>query len=172
MRIKEKTLYRGKIIDLKKVKIQLNKKKIEKEIACFHLPKSVGILPLIDKDKVVLVKQYRAGAKREMWEIPAGFLKKNEKPEIGARRELKEETGFEARKLKKIAEFYLSPGYLREYMYLFKATSLKNGKQLLGKDEIINKVKIFSQKEAAKMIKNKRIIDAKTILAIFSFKKN
>jgi ADP-ribose pyrophosphatase len=170
MKIKEKFLYKGKIIDLKKVEAKIGKKKIEKEIACLHLPRSVGILPLIRKDKIVLIKNYRLAAKKEMWEIPAGFLKKNEKPEIGAKRELKEETGFLAKRLKRICQFYFSPGYLREYMIVFKAEKLEKGKQNLEEGEMIKKVKIFSQKEVLKMIKNKKIEDAKTIIAILLWK--
>ena len=166
MKIKEKFLYKGKIIDLKKVEAKIGKKKIEKEIACLHLPRSVGILPLIGKDKIVLIKNYRLAARKEMWEIPAGFLKKNEKPEIGAKRELKEETGFLAKKLKRICQFYFSPGYFREEMILFKAEKLEKGRQQLEEDEMIKKVKIFNQKEVLKMIKQRKIDDAKTILAI------
>jgi len=143
-KIREKVLYKGKILDLRKVEIKSGKEKIEKEIASFHFPLSVGILPVIEKNKIILIKQYRTAAKRELWEIPAGFLKKNEKPKAGAKRELKEETGFSAKKLEKIAEFYFSPGYLRECMYLFRATGLKKGKQMLDEGEMIKEVKIFS----------------------------
>jgi len=166
MRIKKiKRIYKGEEVSLRLVEAKFNEREIKKEIIIF--PNTVAILALIDKNKIVLVRQYRFPAKKELWEIPAGKLKKREIPKIGAKRELKEETGFVAGKLKKIAEFYLSPGYSTEYMYLFKANSLKKEKQTLDKDEIINKVKVFSLKEAFKMIKGKKIIDAKTILALF-----
>jgi ADP-ribose pyrophosphatase len=165
-RIREEVLYKGKVLLLKKVEIRLNKEKIEKEIACFHLPRSVGILPLIDKNKIILIRHYRTAARKELWEIPAGFLKRNEKPEVGAKRELKEETGFLAKRLKKIAEFYFSPGYLRECMYLFRATRLKKGKQMLDEGEMIKEVKIFSLKKALGMVKKRKILDAKSIIAI------
>lgn len=170
MKVKEKILYKGKWIDLKKAKARINGKEIEKEFACTHSPKAVAILPVVGKNKIILVKQYRFAAKREIWEIPAGFLKKNEKPEITAKRELEEETGFKAKKLKKIAEFFQSPGYLREYIYLFKAYVEEKGKQSFDKDEFIKKVKIFTQKEVLKMIKEKKIVDAKTIIAILLWK--
>ena len=166
----KRLIYKGREISLELIEGKINKKEIKKAIIIF--PKTVAILPLTSKDKIVLVKQYRFPPKKELWEIPAGKLEKGEKPEIGVKRELKEETGFEAGKLEKIREFYLSPGYSTEYMYLFKATSLKKGKQLFDKGEMIKDVKIFKLKEVLEMIKKKKIIDAKTILAVISEIKN
>ena len=170
MKIKRvKEIYKGSEVGLRLIKAKFGKKEIKKEIVLHK--NSVGILPLVGKDKVVLVKQYRFPVKKELWEIPAGALEKNENPMRAAKRELKEETGLEAKKLLKIAEFYKSPGYNSEYMYLFKASQFKKGKQRLDYDELINRVKVFSLKEALKMIKNKKIVDAKTILAILLYLK-
>jgi ADP-ribose pyrophosphatase len=146
-------------------KVKIGKKEYENNLLKFS--KTVGILPLISKNKIVLVSQYRFPVKKEIWEIPAGKLDRGEKPEIGAKRELKEETGYEAKEWKKIGEFYLSPGYSTEYMYLFVAKGLKQGEQSLDEGEMIKKVKIFSKKEILKMIKNRKLVDAKTILALF-----
>ena len=167
--MKIKRIYKGKVISLKKIEFKTGGKKIKKEIVFF--PESVAILPLIGKDKIVLIRQYRLGAKKNLWEVPAGFLNKGEKPEKTAKRELKEETGFEAREIEKIGQAYISPGYSNQYMYFFKASRLKKGKQRLDREELINRVKIFSLKEALKMIKNKKIVDAKTILAILLYLK-
>jgi len=168
MKEKSKILYQGKEISLKLIEKEILKKKIKAVIIDF--PKTVGVLPVDESGKIILVKQYRFPAKKELWEIPAGKLKRGEKPELGAKRELKEETGFEAKKLKKIGEYFVSPGYTSEYQYLFVAKDLKKGKQLLEKDEIIKKAKAFSLNEILKMIKNKKIIDAKTILAVNLYK--
>ncbi len=161
---KTKLLYKGNEVSLNMIKWEFEGKERKKEIVYF--PNTIGVLPVIKRGKVILVKQYRFPAKKELWEIPAGKLDKNEKPETGARRELKEETGFTAGNLEKIGEFYVSPGYLTEYMHLFRADLLKKGNQLLDEGEIINKVKIFDLKEVLKMIENRRIIDVKTILAV------
>ena len=170
MKEKSKILYQDKEISLKLIEKKILKKKVKAVILDF--PKTVGVLPVDESGKIILVKQYRFPAKKELWEIPAGKLKKGEKPELGAKRELKEETGFEAKKLKKMAEYFVSPGYTSEYQYLFVAKDLKKGKQLLEKDEIIKKVKAFSLNEILKMIKEKKIIDAKTILAISYIKRS
>jgi len=169
MKIKRvKEIYKGSEVGVKLIKAKFGKKEIKKEVVLHK--NSVGILPLIGKEKIVLVKQYRFPAKEELWEIPAGMLEKNEKPIKAAKRELKEETGFEAKKLLKIAEFYKSPGYNTEYMHLFKANQLKKGKQYLDEDELINRVKVFSLKEVLKMMKRKEIVDAKTIIGILLWK--
>ena len=169
MKIKEvQEICKGSEVGVKLIKAKFGKKEIKKEVVLHK--NSVGILPLIGKEKIVLVKQYRFPAKEELWEIPAGMLEKNEKPIKAAKRELKEETGFEAKKLLKIAEFYKSPGYNTEYMHLFKANQLKKGKQYLDEDELINRVKVFSLKEVLKMMKRKEIVDAKTIIGILLWK--
>jgi ADP-ribose pyrophosphatase len=156
---------RGNVILFEVFEEEVGKAKIKRDVVKF--PKTVGILPLIGKDKIVLIRQFRFPINKEIWEIPAGKLDKGEKPEIGAKRELKEETGYEAKEVKKIGEFYLSPGYSTEYMYLFLARGLKKGEQSLDKGEKIKEVKIFSKKEVLEMIKTRKIVDAKTILALF-----
>lgn len=164
MKIKLLKTIIGPSASFKIIETKIEKKKWK--INILEFPKTVGILPLLEKNKIVLVKQYRFPARKELWEIPAGKLERNEDPKKGAERELKEETGFEAKKLEKIAEFYPSPGYSSEYMYLFRAINLKKGKQNLDEGEKIEKVTIFSLKETLKMIKKRKIIDAKTIIAI------
>jgi ADP-ribose pyrophosphatase len=156
---------KGNVVLFEVFEEEIGKMKIKRNVVKF--PKTVGILPLIGKDKIVLIRQFRFPINKEIWEIPAGKLDRGEEPEIGAKRELKEETGYEARELKKIGEFYLSPGYSTEYMYLFLARRLKKGEQNLDKGEKIKEVKIFSKKEVLEMIKTRKIVDAKTILALF-----
>jgi ADP-ribose pyrophosphatase len=161
---KIKEVYKGKVIDLKIIKGKFQGKDILKEIVVF--PNTIAILPVIEKGKVVLIKQYRFPIEKEIWELPAGKLNKGEGFEVAAKRELKEETGYTAEKLEKVREFYMAPGYSTEYMAIFRATSLKQGEQALDNNEIINQVQVFSLEAALKMIENKEIIDAKTIIAL------
>jgi ADP-ribose pyrophosphatase len=156
---------KGNVILFKVFEEEIGKTKVKRDVVEF--PKTVGILPMIEKDKIVLIRQFRSPINKEIWEIPAGKLDRGEKPEEGAKRELKEETGYEAKKLKKIGVFYLAPGYSTEYMHLFLARGLKKGEQSLEKGEKIKEVKIFSKKEVLKMIKSRKIVDGKTILAFF-----
>lgn len=165
MKIKKRRVYKGKVIcvDI----LEEKRGKFLKEIVIY--PKSVAILPIF-KGKIILISQYRLPAKKYLWEIPAGKLNKGEKPLEGGKRELKEETGFLVKKLEKLGEFYLTPGYSTEYMYLFKGEVSKKGRAQREKGEIIKKVKAFSLEELFEMIKKKEIVDIKTILSIYLLK--
>ncbi len=164
--IKKEHKFTGRAVSLDVVEFKFKNKRLKAEIVDF--PNTVGVLPLLGKNKIVLIRQYRFPAQKELWEIPAGKVDKGEQPKEAAKRELKEETGFKAGRLEKIGEFYVSPGYTKEYMHLFRASMLKKGEQSLDETEgeVINRVKIFDLQESLKMIKEKKIIDVKTILSI------
>ncbi len=74
-----------------------------------------------EKGRFLLVQQYRLPARTKMWEIPAGRLDKGETPLAAAKRELREETGYSAKKWKKLLAYYPSPGYVAEKMHVFAA---------------------------------------------------
>jgi len=94
-------------------------------------PGAVVILPLLDGERVVLLRNYRHAVGGTLWEVPAGTLEPPEPPEACAVRELIEETGYRAKKWRKLAEFYPSPGILSERMYLFAAEELTPGEMAL-----------------------------------------
>src|SRR6186997_1221186 len=102
---------------------------------------AVAIIPMVDADHVCLINNYRVSVDRTLLEIPAGTLEGNHSPLETARRELKEETGYEASSLQQIAWFYLSPGVLDEKMTIFVAEGLTPGnpERELG-EEIENRV--------------------------------
>jgi ADP-ribose diphosphatase len=100
-----------------------------------------------------------------MWELPAGRIDEGERPLAAARRELLEETGYTARKWKRILHFYVSPGFLDETMTIYLARGLKAGEAQPEADEKIT-TRFFSLSEARKMALNGRIRDAKTICGI------
>ena len=128
-------------------------------------PGAAVIVPFVSKNQVIMVRQPRFAIKQMTWEVPAGTLGKGENPLLCAKRELEEETGLKAGKIKKILAFYSSPGFLHEKMHLYKATNLKAGQMNLDDDEEIT-VKIFTKTQLLKMIKTGKIVDAKTIVAL------
>src|SRR5829696_5356255 len=107
-----------------------------------HHGGSAVIVPVFDDGTVALVRQYRHPVVRYLLEAPAGTLAKGERPEIGAARELQEELGLRAARLDKLSEFFVSPGFLEEKMWVYLATGLSEGKQLLDDDELLEIVRL------------------------------
>ena len=130
-----------------------------------HHTGSAVIIPVHDDSTVVLVRQYRHPAVRYLLEAPAGTLADGERPEVGAARELQEELGLTASRLEKLAEFFVSPGFLEEKMWVFLATEFEEGKQNLDDDEILDIVRLPIA-EALEMITSGEIQDAKTIIGL------
>src|SRR2546422_8447025 len=130
-----------------------------------HHPGSAVILPAFDDGTIALVRQYRHPAVRYLFELPAGTLNDRERPEHGAARELEEELGVVAGKLEKLCEFFVSPGFLSEKMWLYLATELRETKQRLEDDEAIEIVRV-SLDRALQMITDGEIEDAKTIIGL------
>lgn len=162
--MKSDKLYEGKIINLRIDTVELPEKKYSKREIVEH-PGGVGIVTITDDNCLILVRQYRKAVNRVLLEIPAGKLEINEEPRETAIRELKEETGYEAKNLKYLLEFYTSPGYTTEKIYLFMASSLIEGDKDLDDGEYCE-VEKYSIDELIKMIDRGEIIDSKTIIGI------
>src|SRR5689334_3652091 len=108
------------------------------------------------KKRILLVRQYRLPAGMAMWELPAGRIDPGEKPLQAAKRELIEETGYRARKWRKLASFWVSPGYVQERMTIFLAEDLTAGTATPMDDERIE-VRWFPKKELHAMIRDGKI---------------
>jgi ADP-ribose pyrophosphatase len=130
---------------------------------------SAVMMPVDRKGRVLLVRQYRLPARKSMWELPAGRLDEGEKPLPAAKRELEEETGYRARKWKKLISFYPSPGYASEKMTIYLATDLIEGRATPMEDERIE-CRWFTAKEIRAMIRTGRIADAKTIVGFLMWR--
>jgi ADP-ribose pyrophosphatase len=157
------SVYRGREFEVTIDTIREDQIVYEREIV--HHPGSAAIIPVFDDGTVALVRQYRHPAVRYLLEAPAGTLKPGEVPEVGAARELEEELGFVAARLEKLSEFFVSPGFCEEKMWVYLATELTETKQQLDDDEILAVVRIpFSQ--ALSMITTGEIEDAKTIIGV------
>jgi ADP-ribose pyrophosphatase len=129
-------------------------------------PGSAVMMPVDEKNRVLLVHQYRLPAEQRLWELPAGRLDPGENALQAARRELKEETGLKAKKWIRLSSFYASPGYVAEKMNLFLALELTDGEQNLMEDERIE-IRWFARKEMGELIHSGKIVDAKTIIGYY-----
>ncbi len=161
--VSSKEVFRGRIFDVTIDTIREGDKTYQREVV--HHPGSAVIIPIFDDGTIALVRQYRHPAVRYLLEAPAGTLKREEVPEEGAARELEEELGFVAGRLEKLSEFFVSPGFCEEKMWVYLATELTETKQQLEDDEVLEVVRIrFSQ--ALSMITSGEIEDAKTIIGV------
>lgn len=128
-------------------------------------PGAVTILPLLEGDRVCLIRNFRISVEKELIELPAGTLEPPETPEETARRELREETGFEAGRLRLLHAFYLSPGVLDERMHLFVAEDLRPvGPAREAGEQIENLIVPWS--EAIRLCQSGAIEDAKTLVGL------
>ena len=169
MTYEEKTMkcdriYEGKILNLRIDTVELPDKKYSKREIVEHSG-GVGIVALTEDKKLLLVRQYRKATDRVLLELPAGKLEVNEEPKETALRELKEETGFTAANLEYLLEFYTSPGFSSEKVYLFYGENVTPGEQELETGEFID-VESYSLEDVRKMVRRGEILDAKTIIGI------
>ena len=130
---------------------------------------SAVMMAVNEKKHVLLVRQYRLPAEKYLWELPAGRLDPGEKPLQAAKRELKEETGYKARKWSKLASFWVSPGFVQERMTIFLAEDLVSGEATPMDDERIE-ARWFTRKELSDRIAEGKIEDAKTIVGYLTWR--
>ena len=130
----------------------------------FH-PGAVVILPVLDAEHVVLLRNHRPVIGETLWEVPAGTREPDEPIEDCARRELLEETGYQAAKWTSLGYLYASPGVLNEKLHLFVAENLTPGTMRPEADEDLEPVTVRFD-EAIRMCLAGEIKDAKTITCL------
>jgi ADP-ribose pyrophosphatase len=128
-------------------------------------PGAVVILPIVDRDHVCLLRNYRFVIDETLWEVPAGTLEPGEPIEQAAIRELAEETGYGAKSWRYLNYFYASPGVLDERLHLFVAADLSPGQPRPEADEQLEP-RVVPWHDALKMVLDGTIKDAKTATAI------
>jgi ADP-ribose pyrophosphatase len=137
----------------------------ETEVEVIEHSGSVIIIPIDRDGNVLFVRQYRRAADNELLELPAGTRNGHEPWEACAAREIREETGMKAGKLKKIGQFFLAPGYSTEFMSVFLATDLKHNPLEPDADEFLS-VQKMSVKRAFDMATGGNLADAKSLAAL------
>ena len=170
MELTEKTIdsrevFKGRIIRVRFDTVRLpNGKEGTREVV--EHPGGVAILAIDSEDRVLLVRQYRYPYAETTLEIPAGKMDRGpENAEEAGRRELSEETGYQADKYTYLTKLATTVGFSNEFIYIYAAEGLTPGEQHPDEDEFIN-VCTLTMEEAMEKIRSGEICDAKSITAV------
>ena len=159
--IERKQIYNGRVVQLRVDTVSLPGGTTKKREVVVH-PGAAAIVALNDNKEVLLVEQYRKAVESKTLEIPAGTLEAGESPEECARRELIEETGFQASKLEKLVAFFPSPGFSSEIIHVFKASGLKQKHDA----EAELAIRFVGLEEIVEIIRKGEIRDGKTVIGV------
>lgn len=165
--LKSEILYQGKVFRLQRdTVIEPGGVQVERDIIVH--PGSVVVLPIFQDGRVLLIRQYRHSVGEFLWELVAGRKEPNEMPAVGARRELLEETGYTAKRLRKLARVIPTPGFVNEWMWILAAEGLVEGPAHPEEDEKITPRK-FTLKQVDLMIERGTLRDAKSIVGLLYY---
>jgi ADP-ribose pyrophosphatase len=161
--VQRATIYQGRVIRLIRETLQVGARRMIRET--LKHPGAVVVVPLLDRRRVVFVRQYRRAVERTLLELPAGTLEPGEPRPACARRELQEETGWRAGRLRRIGQFYAAPGFVSEQMTIFLAKDLTRAAARPEPDEQVTTV-VLPLRAALAKIRSGAICDAKTIIGL------
>ncbi|MGE5308705.1 MAG: NUDIX domain-containing protein [Deltaproteobacteria bacterium] len=157
-------VYQGRLIKLYRERVRLpNGRTVELEI--IRHPGAALIVPLLSKERLLLLRQFRAAVGGYLYELPAGTRDADETPLSCARREIVEETGYSASKFTVLGDIFPVPGYSTERIRIFKAEGLRKKERCLEADEVAT-VHELSRQEVRRLFRKGAIKDAKTICAL------
>lgn len=162
--ISSEMIYEGKILNLRRDLVTVKDGDTSYREIIEHSG-GVAVAAVTDDNKMYLVRQFRKAAEQDVLEIPAGRREHDENPMIAAMRELKEETGFTARKISHLTSFYATIGYCTEVIHVYMATGLTPGETEFDEHEAIE-LECYPVEELKQMVFDGEIIDGKTITAI------
>ncbi|PJF39369.1 MAG: ADP-ribose pyrophosphatase [Phototrophicales bacterium] len=160
----QQLVYNGRIVNLYIKHIQLPSGSTVKHEVIEHSG-AVAIIPFIDDQRVMLIRQYRPAIGKYLLEIPAGTLEPHENPDDAAIRELREEIGYRANELIHIGGIYVAPGYSTEFIHLYIAKQLVYDPLKADTDELIEAIPM-SISEALIAISKGDIQDAKSVVGL------
>jgi len=162
--MKERTVYKGRVIDLSVKNLLLP----DGSRSCVEVvghPGAVLVAPFLRDGSLMMVRQYRPVIGRYIYEFPAGTRRRGESCLKCAARELREETGLSSRRFTRLGDIYPVPGYSTEKIVIYRADGVVRGQCRRERDEFMENVQM-KKKEAADYFSRGRIIDAKTICAL------
>ncbi len=165
--VSSKTLYQGKVFGVQQDRvIEPGGMEVTRDIVTHS--GSVVLLPVLHDGRILMVRQYRHTVGDFLLELVAGRMEAGESPVVAAHRELAEETGYRAKRLRKLMEVFPTPGFVREPMIAFAATGLTPGKTNPDEDERIEP-KPYTLKALLNMIRQQKIHDMKSVAGILYY---
>lgn len=161
--LRRSLIYQGRIVRLFKETLEIDGHRMVRDT--IEHPGAVVIVPMLGRSRVVLVRQYRRAVDRMLLELPAGTLEPGEPKLACARRELREETGWQARRWRRIGQFYAAPGMISEQLTVFLAQDLSPVPLEPEPDEMVEPV-VLPLRDALAKVRSGAICDAKTIIGL------
>lgn len=162
--ITRETKYTGKLFSVDVVSWKAkNDTTLSREVV--RHPGAVLIVPMLNDETVVMIRNRRVAVNETLWEFPAGTAEASENAKVTAEREIIEETGYRAERMDLLGEFYTSPGFTNERMRVFTATNLTHVGQKLEPYEDIE-VKTVALAKARRMAASGELRDGKSIAAL------
>lgn len=162
--IRSERIFQGRVVNLRVDTVRLPNGRLSQREIVEHRG-AVAIVPMLDDETVLMIKQFRLAANEVLLEVPAGTLEPGEAPEVCAARELEEETGYRAGTLRPLFSQYLAPGYSQEILHVFLAQNLERTAQQMEEDENVEVVPMPIGR-AVELVLSGEIKDAKTIAAL------
>jgi ADP-ribose pyrophosphatase len=159
--------YQGHIINLRIDTIQTSDGRETTREIIEHEP-CIAVVAVDKEGKILLVRQFRRAADRELLEIPAGGIEPGEDPVAAVKREMSEETGYMPQTVTRLGGFYSSPGFCTEYLYLFLATDMVPNRLHAEDTEDITLVRVTLD-EAVELVMSNNICDSKSVAGILTY---
>ncbi len=159
-----RSVFHGRVVDLSVEKVRLPNGNVV-ELELIRHPGAAAVVPVSEDGKVLLIRQYRHATGGFILEVPAGKLDSGELPDVCARREVEEETGYRPGSLTPLGWIWTTPGFTDEKIWLYLATDLSPARQDLQRDEVLS-VERVPWRDAVQKALQGEIQDAKSVCAL------
>jgi ADP-ribose pyrophosphatase len=160
-----RTVYSGGLISVREEEVRQDDGRTTKREIVEHKPAAVIIPYFEGSDEILFIEQYRDSVTESLLELPAGMVGDDSSLDDTARRELLEETGYEAKQVRRLCTYFTSPGFTNEQHHLYLATQLIEVSGIQDINEVSNTLRLH-RSEAMRFVREGRILDGKTILGL------
>ena len=165
--LSEKTIFRGRIFKMVRQTVRLPDNRVSTRDLILH-PGAVAMIPFDSKGNILMVRQFRKAAGKEMLEIPAGTIDPGESLLTCVQRELQEEIGFKAKSIHRLVSYYPAAGYTTEVIHIYVAKHLIPSRKDADHDEFLEVIPM-TPKKILDMIRTRKIQDSKTMIGMLYY---